>query len=356
MTSRPRSLVFIVPGSIDTATGGYGYDRRMISGLEALGWAISLFELAAGFPQPDAAARQHAVGVMASIPEEAIVLVDGLALGALAAEAERESARLRLVALVHHPLAAELGIASETAASLRASERRALASVRLTIVTSPATAEALGDYGVAPEHIAVVEPGTDPAPLAHGSPSACVSMLSVAALVPRKGHDILFRALAALPNRNWHLTCVGPMDRHPETTARLREQLRAAGLEDRVQLGGEVDRAALDAQYDAADLFVLPTRFEGYGMAVAEALARGLPIVSTATGAIGTIVGEEAGLIVPPGDEDALRAALSLVLNDADLRQRLARGAARVRTRLPTWETAAANMARALRRVDGRCA
>jgi glycosyltransferase involved in cell wall biosynthesis len=117
------------------------------------------------------------------------------------------------------------------------------------------------------------------------------------------------------------LTSAGSLDRDPPTVARGRALLRADGLEDRVVLAGDLDAVTLAAYYDRADLFVLPTLYEGYGMAVAEALARGLPVVSTATGAIEDLV-FGAGIVVPPGDLPALTDALSRVLGDAHLRAR----------------------------------
>ncbi len=150
------------------------------------------------------------------------MLVDGLALGALPDEAEREASRLTIVALVHHPLAAETGIDRALAAALEVSERRALAAVRSVVVTSHATAARLAGYGVTADRIAVVEPGTDPAPLARGSVAASVgrapapvALLCVATLTPRKGYELLVRALATIPERHWRLTCAGSLDRDP---------------------------------------------------------------------------------------------------------------------------------------------
>jgi glycosyltransferase involved in cell wall biosynthesis len=151
-----------------------------------------------------------------------------------------------------------------------------------------------------------------------------------------------------MSSRNWRLTCAGSPDRDPGTTERLRERLRAEGLGDRVWLGGEMNTATLAIHYDSADIFVLPTLYEGYGMAVAEALARGLPVVSTDTGAIGELVGDEAGILVPPGDVEALAAALAQIVGDTGTRERLEQGARRVRERLPTWEDAGCKMAEAL--------
>ena len=339
------SLVLIVPGSLEILTGGYGYDRRMVAGLRARGWSVAVRQLDGSFPLPTSTARDDASRVLAAIPDGTTVLVDGLALGALPEEIERETARLRLVALIHHPLAAETGLPPDVAARLETGERRALAAVRLVIVTSGATADALTDYRVDRRRIAIVEPGTDRAPLARGSRGPALHLLCVATLIPRKGHEILFRALAEIPNRNWRLTCVGSAGRDPRTATDLCAQLGTYALANRVKLAGEADGAALAAHYDGADAFVLASLHEGYGMAVAEALARGLPIVSTAVGAIPELVGRDGGLVVPPGDVQALADALVQVLGDARVRDRLRRGAELVRTRLPTWDDAVAKMA-----------
>jgi glycosyltransferase involved in cell wall biosynthesis len=327
----------------------------MVAGLNERGWSVSVRGLDESFPFPTAAARADATRVLASIPEGATVLVDGLALGALPEEAEREAGRLRLMALVHHPLALETGIDSAAAAALETSERRALATVRRVVVTSRATAAALAGYGVGPDRIDVVEPGTDRAPLATGSRGGPVQFLCVAALIPRKGHDVLFHALESISSRRWRLTCVGSIERHPARAEQLRALARVKGLETFVEFAGEADASALPRHYDSADVFVLPTRYEGYGMAVAEALARGLPVVSTRTGAIAELVGDDAGLVVPPGDVVALSRALSRILDDSGgsvVLEGLARGARRVRETLPSWEDAAARMDAVLGRVS----
>lgn len=345
------SLVLVVPGDLDTRTGGYGYDRRIVSGLRHLGWIVALETLDDSFPYPTAYARDQARRVLAGISDRTIVMVDGLAFGTLPREAERERTRLRLVALVHHPLAAETGLDDRTVARLEASERRALAAARLVIVTSPATATTLREYGVTADRIVSVEPGTDRAPLAHGSKDGKVRLICVASVVPRKGHEILAEALAAVRDRPWHLTCVGSLDRDPSTVHRFRAKLLERDLLARVTFTGDLDAPALEAEYDRADVFVLPTFYEGYGMAIAEALARGLPVISTPTGGIPALVTDAAGILVPPGDVPTLARALAHIIDDETLRSSLAAGAKRVRARLPTWEEAAAKMAAALERV-----
>lgn len=347
-----RSVVFVVPGPIETRTGGYIYDRRMAEGLRRRGWEVDVRELDGTFPFPAQAALQDAGGVLAGIRERAIVVVDGLAIGAMADVVEREASRLRIVALVHLPLAADVGIDRDTAALLAVGERRALASAKLIIVTGSATLPMLARYELRRDRVVVVEPGTDRAPLARGSGGAFLQLLCVATLGPGKGHEILLRALADVRHQSWRLTCAGSVTRHPVTADCVRATVRRVGLEDRVAIVGELDSSSLADCYDHADVFVLATLQETYGMAVAEALARGLPVVGTTTGAIADLVGDEAGLLVPPRNTGALTEAVARVLGDAQLRARLAEGARRVRDRLPTWDAAVGKMDAALASFD----
>src|SRR5579862_1628915 len=232
-----RALEFIYPGDLRAATGGYGYDRRIIAGLRALGWQVNEHGLDASFPQPSATALEQAREVFSRLPDRALVMADGLALGAMPRIVQPQASRLRLLGLVHHPLAAESGLAPEVARDLAQSERMALQAMRHIVVTSEATKSALRCYGVDLERVSVVEPGTDAAPLARRPRGEILKLLCVATLIPRKGHDLLFEALAALPPR-WHLTCVGSLTRSPETVTRLRAQLQQLKL-DQVTLAGE---------------------------------------------------------------------------------------------------------------------
>lgn len=341
-------LDFFLPGDPMTRTGGYEYDRRIVAGLRALGWNVRVHALGGAYPAPSAAQRAEAARRFAAIGDGARVLVDGLAFGALPEVAVAEAARLRLVALVHHPLAEETGLTAAEAGRLAASERAALGAARRVVATSAPTAAALARYGVEPRRCVVVEPGTDPAPRARGSGAAIPVLLAVATLTPRKGHALLIEALAGLRDRAWRLECVGSDQRDAATAAALRARADALGLSDRIDFRGETGPEALAAAYDRADLFVSPSLYEGYGMALAEALARGLPVVATRTGAAAALVGEDAGLLVPPGDGAALRGALARLFDDRDRLRACAAGAARVRARLPRWEQACAALARAL--------
>jgi glycosyltransferase involved in cell wall biosynthesis len=289
------------------------------------------------------------------LPDDATVVIDGLALGAMPEQIEREACRLRIVALVHLPLGCEVGLDAAAAAHLRAGERRAVVASRLVIVTGRSTAAVVEGHGIARSRIVMIEPGTERAPLARGSRDprdGPLQLLCVATLNRGKGHAILFRALASITDRRWRLTCAGSLTRDLATVQGLLDQRRSDGLDDRIVLTGDLGAPDLDALYDRADLFVLPTLHETYGMAVAEALARGVPVVSTRTGAIPDLVGDDAGILVPPGDEKAFTDALRAVITDPDLRTRLAAGARRRRDRLPSWEDAARQMSAVLGRVS----
>jgi glycosyltransferase involved in cell wall biosynthesis len=335
-----RRCVFVLPGSWHRPTGGCRYDRRVGEGLRERGWAVDLLSLDDSFPAPTAAALDDAEAAVAALPDGVVVVADGLAFGALPEVAERHAERLRWVALVHHPLALETGLSAARAGTLFDSECRALAFARRIVTPSEATARDLAPYGVARERIDVVEPGTDPAPLARGSGTAAPSLLCVASLTPRKGHRVLVEALAGLRDRDWTLHLVGSTDDDPPTAAAVREAVAAEGLVDRVVFHGTLDSAGVQARLAVADLFVLPSFHEGYGMALAEALACGLPVVACRAGAVVDTVPADAGVLVPPGDATALRHALARLLDDSAAREALAGGARAARRRLPTWDQA----------------
>lgn len=349
------SVVLAAPGPLETRTGGYIYDLRIVDGLRRRGWLVHVLELDTSFPYPTPAALQHAERVLAAVDGGSVVIIDSLALGAMPEIVVCEASRLRLVALVHQPLAAAIGLDASTAARFEEGERRALGAAALVVVTGKAAVPLIAKYGIEPNRVVVVEPGTDPAPLARGSrvtadngPARTLELLTVATLTQGKGHELMLTALGATQDVLWRLTCAGSLTRDPATAGRVRAKVASLGMGDRVSLVGDLDRSALANAYDRADLFVLATQQETYGMAVAEALAHGLPVVSTRAGAIPDLVGDDAGLIVPVGDVLAFTDALSRVLRDHHLRATLAEGARRRRDLLPTWDDACTRMAAAL--------
>jgi glycosyltransferase involved in cell wall biosynthesis len=352
-------IALVAPAPLDARTGGYIYNRRIAEGLRRLGWHVEILALDSSFPDPTPAARQHAARALAALPNGTIAIVDSLALGAMPDLIEGAADRLPVVALVHLPLAAAIALDGRDAAPFADAERRALAAAALVVVTGRAAMPSIARYDVQPTRIVVVEPGTDRAPQAHGSRGrdleatatrrhVPLELLTVGTLNPGKGHELLLEALSAVRDSDWRLTCAGSVTRDPATAARVRVATARLGLERRVSFVGDLDSAALAACYDRADVAVFASQQETYGMAVAEALAHGLPVVATITGAIPDLVGDEAGLLVPVGDAVALGSAVARVLRDTTLRRQLADGAKRRGDRLPSWEDAASAMSKAL--------
>ena len=337
-----RRVAFAVPGDLATPTGGYAYDRRIIAELRSLGWHVDVVDLGEGFPRPSMGTRSMAEALLAALPAGCRIVIDGLALGVLADVASQLRTTHSLIALVHHPLALEPGLSVAEAENLRTSECAALAAAHRVIVTSHSTARLLAaDYEVPADRITVACPGSDPARIAHGSRDGIVRLLSVGAVVPRKGFDVLIEALATLKDLPWQLTIAGDRGRNPGTAARLDADIARHGLDERIAVLGAVPDNQIAGLYTEADLFVLASRYEGYGMAFAEAIAHGLPVVGTTAGAIPETVPAGAGVLVPPDDAGALAAALRRIIEHPDERQRLAAAARATAGQLPTWRDSA---------------
>lgn len=324
-------LAFVVPGRLDQLTGGYLYDRHIVEGLRARGRGVKVVELA---PKTDGAA-------LAALDDGTTTVIDGLALADLDLAVERQARRLRLVAFVHHPLAEETGLSRAEAERAGKLEAAVLPYFRGVLCPSRKTAAAVERYGVSADRIAIVPPGTAK-PMAHLRRQSCAAraLLCVASLVPRKGHRVLIEALARIRDLDWNLVCVGSLDRDPVTTRSVRRVISAVGLDHRVTLAGEWPPQAVVRAYQAAEIFVLPSFHEGYGMAYAEAMAHGLPVIATSAGAIPETVPREAGLFVPPGDPSALARALRRLITEPALRVRLAAGSRAAGARLPGWRQA----------------
>jgi glycosyltransferase involved in cell wall biosynthesis len=343
------AAVFAIPGDISLPTGGYAYDREVLARLPAAGVEVAHLALPGGYPDPSAQDLERTAEQIAATPPGAVLLIDGLAYGAMPAALIACFDR-PIVALVHHPLCLEAGLAPARAEALRDLETAALALARRVVVTSAMTARTLAaEFGVPPDRITVAEPGTDAAPRARGGASRNGPMLlAVGSIVPRKGYDVLVRALqidAGEHDPEWNLKIVGAIDRSPPTLEALRAQITQSGLDKQIEIAGPKSRADLDALYDGADIFVLASHYEGYGMVLAEALARGLPIVTTTGGAAAETVPDGAALKVPPADPRALQQALRRLMDDASLRRSIGDASWSAGQNLPRWSDTATRIA-----------
>lgn len=348
-------VVLVVPDGVDdetTPSGGNLYDRRMRDGLAAAGFGVREIAVAGAWPKPAEAARAELARSLDSLPDGAVVLLDGLVACGVPEVIVPRAARLRLAVLVHMPLADDVGLPGDVAAELDRRERKTLAAAAAVVATSKATARRLAErHGLGT--VAVVPPGADRAPLAVGSATGG-RLLCVGSVSPLKGQDVLVEAMAGLADLEWHCQCVGPT-RDLEFVAGLHERIEQLGLADRNRLLGPRTQEQLGPIYAAADLLVLPSRAESYGMVVTEALARGIPVVGSDVGGVAEALGDTAdgvpGLLVAPDDPAALAVALRGWLTDTGLRHRL-RAAARLRRdTLEPWPVAARLLAEVLRNL-----
>lgn len=351
-----QKLTWIVPGDPDQRTGGYLYDARIVAELRKLGWQVSVIGLAGRFPDPDSSARQSMTDALGEAADGSSVVIDGLALGGLPDVVAAHAGRLDITALVHHPLADETGLEPQTRDRFLGLERQALAACRRVIVTSPFTSRRLLELALHDHPAAVVEPGVDPADpadsvvkrLKGNNKAAGERLLCVATLTPRKGQDVLVQALAALGDRSWHCDLVGSTDRDPLFAEQVQRLIESSGLSDQVRLTGELDMRALNQRYQQASICVLPSHYEGYGMVVTEAMARGLPLITTRGGALADTLPPGCGLQVAAGDAQQLSDAIKRWLDEPDLRLELTRRASQARAQLSGWQYAGRAFATAL--------
>jgi len=367
-------LTLIVPGRPDQPTGGYRYDARVAAELRGLGMQVEVIGLDGRFPDSDEQARTALDSALSALPDHDIAVIDGLALGGLPDVAHLHAERLALVALVHHPLADETGIAPRLHRHFLHSESQALAACRRIVTTSGFTARRLGELGLVPSEdcdeclvdggrnpdddrivkridhrIRIVPPGVDPAAPRDPRNSEFQQLLCVGSLVPRKGQDLLIDALAGLQEFAWRLQIVGDFNRDPEFAETLRASIDKNGLAERIEICGVQDTCALDVSYRNADLLVIPSHYEGYGMVVTEALARALPMIATTGGALADTVPPATALQVPPGDARALAHALRQWFGDLALRAEIQAGAEHARGELSDWTETGRRFAEALR-------
>lgn len=332
---------FIFPGDINTRTGGYLYDKLIIDELNDAGWNMSLVSLDGDYPFPDEAMQQSAAHQLAAIPDNSLVIADGLAFSALPELFKAHESRLKIIALIHHPLALETGLSDKQSAQLKIRETEALRYAAHIITTSQHTAETLADFDVAQERITVVFPGTAQATEAVGSQCDSFNLICVATINERKGHAVLVEALKHIEHLPWQLSCAGSCDRDPDTYKNLVELTDKLGLNDRIRYCGELNNEQLEIEYQRADLFVLASYYEGYGMVLDEAIARALPIVATSGGAIADTVPHDAGILTTPGDSEELAKALQQFIENKHVRESLKAGAANARNDLRSWRDAA---------------
>jgi glycosyltransferase involved in cell wall biosynthesis len=345
---------FVLPADVDDVTlasGGNAYDRRMC---EVLG--LREVTVRGHWPTPDEAARANLARELAELPDGSVALLDGLVACGVPEIVVPHTRRLRVAILLHLPLADEIGLPADRAAELDALERRTLHAATAIIATSAwAARRATGHHGLDPSQVHVAPPGTAPAPLATGTDGR---LLCLASVTPRKGQDVLVEALAGVADLGWTCECVGSVRRDPAYVERVHGLIARHGLTSRMSLAGPLPDAELRDRFARTDLLVLPSRGETFGMVVTEALAQGIPVLTSDVDALPDTLGQAPdgsvpGMLVPAGDAAALSGALRRYLIDASLRGRLRESARERRRHLEDWNKAAARLGAVLDRLWG---
>lgn len=338
---------FAYPGDINAPTGGYGYDRRVMRELATLGCAVRPIALPASFPYPTDADLAEAQRLLAGGERDALV-IDGLAYSVLPGDLIAALSP-KPIALVHHPLFLEAGLAPQEAARLKALEQIALDAAGAVITTSAMTSDIVArEFAVARSRLFHAPPGVDPAPRAQGSRSGTVQIFSVGSLTPRKGYADLVQALAIVSG-DWRLTVAGSRDLAPGHAREIEALIAEKSLGDRICLAGAMRPQEIAAGYMNADLFVTPSHFEGFGMAIAEAVAHGLPVIATREVAAAGALPDAAGLIYPAGDVAGLADCLTRLIGDAALRAKLSDAAWRAAQAQYRWSDTARAFLAAIR-------
>jgi glycosyltransferase involved in cell wall biosynthesis len=339
-------LFVVLPGDIDDPadpSGGNRYDRRVIEELRR-SRAVHEIALPGDWPRPG---NSSLAGRLADLPDGADVLLDGLAACGVPEQIEPSAQRLRMAVLVHLSLGDETGMSPGRIAELTAYERRTLHAVGSVVTTSEGAALRLIErHGLPPDKVHVAAPGVDPAEPAVPQESGR-RLLCVAAVIPRKGQDVLVEALGTLGDLEWECVCAGSLDRDPAF-------VRSLGADERVRFVGTKAGEELALAYAQSDLLILPSRAETYGMVVPEALARGIPVLGTAVDGVPEALGfapdgSRPGLLVTAGDPAALADALHGWLTDPTKRQRWRTAAAQRRRTLRGWDETARELTKGLR-------
>ena len=352
--SQASVVHLIVAGDPQQLTGGYRYDAHIVDELRAQGREIRVHGLDGRFPLADGIAHKALSDTLAGLADGALVVLDGLAANGLPDVLGEHADRLRMIGLIHPPLADETGLDETTRAALLHTETRALEVLDHVVVTSAFTAARLTELGMRGPERTVVEPGVTLDATDQCRRHKVCQLLCVASITPRKGHDVLVQALADLIDLDWHCRLIGATTHAPDWTASIEREVMALGLESRVRLEGALADDALACAYAQADLFVLASHYEGYGMVITEAIAHGLPIVTTTGGALADTVPDGCGISVAAGDAPALADALRTLIASPARLTAAAAATADARRHLNPWSGAAQHFAAVLDRYDRR--
>jgi len=343
-------IAFIIPGDINLPTGGYRYDKEIINAWKNSGVEVELINFVGNYPFPSEKEQQTAIDSIKNFPKADIAVIDGLLGGASPDFIKLLAQHIPVTALIHHPLCLENGLDEGTAKKLEASEKQGLEFVKNIITTSPATAKTVSElFQFKTDQIHTVLPGVTRGEFAKGSVNSTVNLLCVGSVIKRKGHRFLLEALSQIKHLDWQLDCYGSTEFDKNLFAELNEMLKTNKLSEKIKFHGAVSDAELEAAYLSADIFVLPSLYEGYGMVYAEAIVRGLPVIATNAGAIPQTVPKTCGILIEPENSKMLKQAIEQLISDSELRDQYRNATIREEPNFPTWQKSAHQFAAILK-------
>jgi glycosyltransferase involved in cell wall biosynthesis len=309
---------FMIPGDINERAGGYIYDKEIITSLTGMGCEVIVHEVHDDFPCPEAGSIEQCRQGFRKVPDNGMVVVDGLVGGAIGALIRENSERLTVVSLIHLPLTVTPWSDQKINRNLLRSERTALHFSDAIVVTSEFAKTALLQprYDCKKEKITVIEPGWHNTHRKKSYRELPLKLLCVANIIERKGYITFVNALGRLTDKDWNLTCCGNMDYDPSYVRNLIKRITEHGLDERIFLKGSIQGKALVDEYLSADLFVFPSWYETYGMALTEAAGYGLPIVTSVDGATNRHLSRESTVFFHPDDVSELEEVLRELLTN----------------------------------------
>jgi len=334
-------LHFLIPGDIDTLSSCYIYDKRLVEGLKKKGHDVEVYRLGDDFPFPSEDSLNHCHKVIKSIPSAEPIIIDSLAFGTIPSILKEVSATNPIVALIHLPLSMDPNYSAYQRTLFTSPEMEAFSLATKFVVSSEYTFEILLNLGIEAHKINLIIPGIDHFPQKKNYPEKPAKLLSIANLCRSKDHAILVRALTALKDKDWVLHCYGNLDMDRDCLADFQAMIRKNSLQKKILVHATISGKELSDAYLDADLFVHPSDFEIYGMALAEALAHGIPVIASTGGGICKTVPAKMGQFFKPSDVYGLQSILEELFENPDVYKKLYTQALTFAKNAQTWEKSA---------------
>lgn len=311
-------IYFLINDDINTLTGGYIYNKYIVNGLNEKNYDVSVISLLGNFPNPTSSDLNKCSEILNTLPDKAFLVVDSLILGFIPQLLIKIRERTSIIGLMHLPLSIDLK--SNKKQRLFLEEEKALELCKRIITTSFYTKILLTESGIDAEKILVAEPGTENYPKKENYPCNPYNLVCISNYHENKNQIALIKALKNLVEYNWEMNFFGRSDTF--YFRKLKELVYSYNLDKRIFLGGPLERSKISDIYLKSDLFILPTKFETYGMALTEALAHGIPVITTLTGGISYSVPASMAIFVKPTVK-SLVAALKKVFIDHSVYKKL---------------------------------